>query len=94
MVFVIFVSFVIRPWAREHPLSRRLAQLESMNSPTEGTIGSIESNGFDVVRVATFTPGGMKRTLSRFSTLTISAKSVSRRRDQLNARFARRSSRL
>jgi hypothetical protein len=53
----------------------------------------VESNGLVTARVVTFTPGGMKRTLSRFSTLMISAKSVSRRRDQLKVRLARRSSR-
>src|SRR5258708_17059403 len=66
----------------------------SISIPTDGTIGSIVSNGLDVVRVATLTPGGLNRTLPWLSTLMISAKSVRRRRDQLNVRFARRSRRL
>src|SRR5258708_29225095 len=66
----------------------------SISIPTDGTIGSIVSNGLDVVRVTTLTPGGLNRTLSWLSTLMISAKSVRRRRLQLNVRFTRSSRQL
>jgi hypothetical protein len=64
-----------------------------MSIPAEGTIGISGSKRRDTRPVAEFTPGGLNRTLSRFSTLMISANSVRRFRDQLNVRFPRMSTR-
>ena len=61
--------------------------------PADGTIGIKDSNRFDTRPVAVFTLGGLKRTLSRSNRLMTSANSVSRLRDQLNVRLARRSTR-
>ena len=52
-----------------------------------------DSYRLEALPVDVFTPGGLKRTFSRFSRLITSAKSVNRLRDQLNVRFARTSTR-
>src|SRR6266550_3244789 len=65
----------------------------SIRIPADGTIGINDSKRFETRLVVVFTPGGLNRTLSRFSRLMTSANRVRRLRDQLNVRFARTSTR-
>src|SRR6187401_1694856 len=73
--------------------ARRPRHQNSIRMPADGTIGMRDSKRFDTRPVAVLTPGGLKRTLSRFIRLITSAKRVSRFRAQLNVRLARTSTR-